>query len=195
MRINRRLYNKAAYLAVGALVAFVSSQVVGERASRSPVIEGQASVIDGDTLDIQGTRIRLHGIDAPESGQQCYRDSEAWRCGKAAAFALDQYLDGRHLQCWHKGKSYDRIVAVCQVLESGEDVAYWLALNGWAVAAPMYSQRYLPAEAKAKSENAGIWDSKFVVPWIWRKQQKRAASRVHYFPADLGLSTTKERSM
>lgn len=172
MRINRRLYNKAAYLAVGALVAFISSQVVGERASRSPVIEGQASVIDGDTLDIQGTRIRLHGIDAPESGQQCYRDSEAWRCGKAAAFALDQYLDGRHLQCWHKGKSYDRIVAVCQVLESGEDVSYWLALNGWAVAATKYSKDYEPASDYAKAHVQGIWATEFVLPWEWRKGKR-----------------------
>ena len=32
---------------------------------------GQASVIDGDTLEIHGTRIRLWGIDAPESNQFC----------------------------------------------------------------------------------------------------------------------------
>src|SRR3546814_567139 len=32
-------------------------------------IAGQASVIDGDTIEIHETRIRLHGIDAPESDQ------------------------------------------------------------------------------------------------------------------------------
>ena len=48
-------------------------------------LQGVASVIDGDTIEIHGTRIRLNGIDAPESGQLC-QDARgtAWRCGHAA---------------------------------------------------------------------------------------------------------------
>ena len=45
---------------------------------------GQASVIDGDTIEIHGQRIRLHGIDAPESGQHCYIDGKRWQCRKDA---------------------------------------------------------------------------------------------------------------
>jgi endonuclease YncB( thermonuclease family) len=45
-------------------------------------LAGQASVIDGDTLEIHGTRIRLWGIDAPESSQLCRgEDSLQYRCG------------------------------------------------------------------------------------------------------------------
>jgi endonuclease YncB( thermonuclease family) len=51
-------------------------------------VTGRASVIDGDTIEIQGQRIRLHGIDAPESNQTCRRDSEVWRCGQQASLAL-----------------------------------------------------------------------------------------------------------
>ncbi len=32
-----------------------------------------ARVIDGATIEVAGERIRLHGIDAPESGQRCRR--------------------------------------------------------------------------------------------------------------------------
>ena len=46
-------------------------------------IAGTATVVDGDTVKIRGIRIRLHGIDAPESKQQCRRaNGERWRCGR-----------------------------------------------------------------------------------------------------------------
>ena len=52
-------------------------------------IVGIASVIDGDTIEIHGRRIRLFGIDAPESQQFCFRpNGEPWRCGQAASFVL-----------------------------------------------------------------------------------------------------------
>ncbi len=51
-------------------------------------VTGIASVIDGDTLEIHGQRIRLHGIDAPESRQLCFIDGKPWQCGKDAANAL-----------------------------------------------------------------------------------------------------------
>src|SRR4051794_37574738 len=37
------------------------------------ILSGQADIVDGDTLSIQGekTRIRLYGVDAPEGQQTC----------------------------------------------------------------------------------------------------------------------------
>ncbi len=48
-------------------------------------VAGVASVMDGDTVEVDGQRIRLHGIDAPESRQLCRLDGKPWQCGKDAA--------------------------------------------------------------------------------------------------------------
>ncbi|MGO7672680.1 thermonuclease family protein [Rhizobium ruizarguesonis] len=79
---------------------------------------GRASVIDGDTIEIAGQRIRLNGIDAPESWQAC-RDAAGrpYRCGKDAALALDEFLSkSRPIRCVGHGKDrYRRLVADCWV--------------------------------------------------------------------------------
>ena len=74
---------------------------------------GQASVIDGDTLEIHGQRIRLHGIDAPESGQLCYIGGKRWRCGQRAALALADKIGRRPVACAGRDRDrYGRVVAV-----------------------------------------------------------------------------------
>ena len=61
---------------------------------------GNASVIDGDTIEIHGQRIRLHGIDAPESRQECSRpDGTSWRCGQQAALALSDRIARSVVHC------------------------------------------------------------------------------------------------
>src|SRR5207302_6763402 len=80
-------------------------------------LEGQASVIDGDTLEIQGTRIRLWGIDAPESSQLCRGDdSLQYRCGAKAANDLDAFIAARPVACVPTTLDrYGRTVASCSV--------------------------------------------------------------------------------
>ncbi len=94
---------------------------------------GQASVIDGDTIEIHGQRIRLHGINAPESGQLCYIDGKRWRCGQRAALALADKIGRRPVACAGRERDrYGRVVAVCRV--AGEDLGAWLVGNGLALA-------------------------------------------------------------
>ena len=86
---------------------------------------GVASVIDGDTLEIHGQRIRLHGIDASESRQLCRLDGKPWPCGRDAANALAEKIARRYVTCEDLGRDrYKRIVARCTV--AGEDLGEWM---------------------------------------------------------------------
>ncbi len=67
-------------------------------------VAGIASVIDGDTIEVHGQRIRLHGIDAPESRQLCRRDGTPWQCGKDAANALASKIARRPVTCEDLGR-------------------------------------------------------------------------------------------
>src|SRR5689334_11275214 len=105
---------------------------------------GRASVIDGDTIEIHGTRIRLWGIDAPESDQLCRgADSEQYRCGAKAAAALAAlfYAIPRPVTCTPINlDQYGRTVATCTLGSPGPDLGHWLVANGLALDWPLYSK-------------------------------------------------------
>lgn len=138
-------------------------------AKAHPVIAGVASVVDADTLDIHGTRIRLTGVDAPEHGQQCLDPKSKFvRCGQISANALDAFINSNPVSCAVEDKDrYGRSLAECTV--RGQSVQAWLVSNGYAVAYRSYSTKYVPEEQAARKAKAGIWADRFVYPWDWRK--------------------------
>ncbi len=132
---------------------------------------GVASVIDGDTIEVHGQRIRLHGIDAPESRQLCLLDGKPWQCGKDAANALADKIARRSVTCEDLGRDrYKRIIAKCTV--AGEDLEKWMVANGWALAYRRYSLDYVDEEADAQAAQRGIWAGEFVKPWEWRRGKR-----------------------
>ncbi len=132
---------------------------------------GTVSVIDGDTLDLHGQRIRLHGIDAPESRQNCTRQGESWRCGQQAALALADYIDRQMVRCDQRDVDrYKRIVAVCYL--GATDINAWLVEQGWAMAYRQFSKDYVAAEQNARQRRVGIWQGEVQAPWDWRRQPK-----------------------
>ena len=137
--------------------------------------QGVVSVVDGDTFEIHGTRIRLHGVDAPESGQVCMVDGQSYRAGQAAASALDHFIAGRVVACEPRGTSYGRVVAQCHV--AGVDVAMFMALSGWAWSVPKYSLAYVDAERRARAARLGVWRGDCQRPSEYRAQRRSEAER------------------
>ena len=129
---------------------------------------GQASVIDGDTLEIHGQRVRLYGIDAMESRQLCWNGKRRrYACGREAALALDDFIGDSVIVCESRGRDrYGRIVARCSV--RGEDLGAWMVESGHALAYRQYSRDYVKQERGARKGKRGIWKGKFVKPWEWR---------------------------
>ena len=127
---------------------------------------------NGINRDIRSERIRLVGVDAPESGQKCKDASGALvRCGSTAANALDAWINRNPVTCASEGTDrYQRVLGKCSV--RGQSVQDWLVRNGHAVAYREYSTEFVPAEIAAREAKAGIWAGEFVMPSDWRKGQR-----------------------
>ncbi|MGX9117893.1 thermonuclease family protein [Mesorhizobium sp. BHbsci] len=144
-------------------------------------VAGVASVIDGDTIEIHGQRIRFNGIDAPESAQQC-DDAKGFRyqCGAKAAAALDAFLAAsKPVQCtfvsWDR---YGRYVGDCARAD-GVEIASWLVEHGQALDWPRYSHgAYTQQQAKAEAAKTGIWAGTFQAPWDWRAEHSENSPAV-----------------
>lgn len=160
-----------------ALVAVLALPGTSSAAFAQDVVSGPARVIDGDTIEIRGKRIRLHGIDAPESAQTCSDASgQSYSCGRAATQALAAGIGRAQVSCRARDRDrYGRLVAVCHV--GGADLNAWMVRNGHAMAYRRYSPDYVRHENAARAARVGIWQGRFVAPWDWRRTHGAGNSR------------------
>ena len=165
-------------LAVVALAAWAYSEWTKTPPANGHIdgeaIAGTVRVVDGDSLEIGQTRIRLFGIDAPELRQLC-RDARGGdvTCGLAARDALTRLIGGRDVSCAPaEAPSYDRIVAICKV--DGTDLSEAMARDGHAIELKAHSKgRYAAAERTARDARRGIWAGEFERPSEWRQRTAR----------------------
>lgn len=134
-------------------------------------VAGPATVIDGDTLEVAGERIRLHGIDAPESAQTCGRQGVTWLCGAEASAKLRELVRGAEVRCVGLERDrYDRLIAACHA--GGVDINAAMVSAGLALAYRRYSEDYVGQETMARVGRAGMWSGRFVPPWDWRQGKR-----------------------
>ena len=154
---------------VVALIAGCGGNAVG-------MLAGAARVIDADTIEVAGERVRLMGIDAPERGQHC-RDGagQSYPCGADATQALRRRIGGADVRCEASGRDrydpYGRAIATCFAADGG-DLNGWLVREGHALAYRRFSQAYVGAEEAARRDRRGMWKGTFVLPWHWRKGER-----------------------
>ncbi len=140
-------------------------------------LSGQAMAVDGDTLDVAGTRVRLEGIDAPEYAQTCARAwIGSWNCGKDAQRTLAKMVAGQTVDCESRGRDkYDRVLGICSV--AGREINAELVRTGLAWAFVKYSNSYVNLEGEARTAKIGIWQGQSQPAWEYREHRWSSAEQ------------------
>jgi endonuclease YncB( thermonuclease family) len=160
--------NKIVISILAGLVCFCSIAQAAD-------LSGVPRVVDGDTLVIGATKIRLEGIDAPETDQICLNANDVrWTCGIDARGQLAVHISGRAVSCSPTGiDAYNRTLAICSL--AGEDLNAWMVQQGWALAYVQYSSAYRKVEDDARTHQRGLWRGAFIAPWDWRHRNTKTA--------------------
>ena len=129
-------------------------------------IYGKAVIIDGDTIKINGEKIRFGGIDAPEKNQVCYLKDKKVFCGKLSTEKLKVKIGNSTVTCIREKKKdrYGRTVAECFI--KGESLSSFMVKSGYACDYVRYSKKkYAKEQEYAKANKLGIWKMKFDYSW------------------------------
>lgn len=154
-------------LITGLLAVLMSAQIAA----------ADGTVIDGDTLDLNGIRYRLNGIDAPEQTQNCKTATgKNWKCGEAATEMLVKLTKRKRVTCKTLGQDiYGRDIATCSA--GGTDLGRAMVAQGMAWAFLKFSDVYAGDQAQAKADKRGIWQGPAQPAWEFREQKWSAASK------------------
>ncbi|WP_271593168.1 thermonuclease family protein [Bradyrhizobium sp. CCBAU 65884] len=149
-----------------ALLAVITSPVCAATLSGAP------RIVDGNTIEIEQTTVRLSGIEAPETDQICL-DARGgkWACGVASRDELIKHSNGRTWDCHTTGvDKYERSLGRCFI--EGEDVNAWMVRSGWALSWGPSIPSYAVSELVASTALAGLWSGAFIAPWEWRRRNR-----------------------
>ena len=133
------------------------------------VKSSELKIIDGDTIHLNGEKIRFSGIDTPEIKQTSNKNREVIKCGIQAKKLLTKIIGNNKVNCVREGKDhYKRTLAECFV--NNLSLSSYLVKSGYAFAYRKYSKKFIADEDFARSNNIGMWSMNFEYPWDWRKK-------------------------
>ena len=148
------------------LILLLSNNILNAK-----TIIGKPKIIDGDTIYINKNKIRLHGIDSPETNQKCIFEKKEWLCGKQATIELKKLINNQTVNCITNDIDiYNRYIAICFVDKI--NLNQNMVKKGWAIAYRYYSTDYILEEEYAQDNKLGIWKGEFQEPYIYRQKNK-----------------------
>jgi len=125
-------------------------------------------IIDGDTIHLNGKKIRFSGIDTPELKQKCIKNGIKNSCGITAKKLLTKIIGNNNVDCVSEGQDqYNRILAECFV--NHQSLSSYLVKSGYAFAYRKYSNKFIVDEDYARTNKLGMWSMQFEYPWDFRK--------------------------
>ena len=165
-------------LSLSLFSIFLLSSIINSAISFEKIITGKARVTDGDTIKINNQKIRLFGIDAPETKQFCkevylsfliFNFKRDYKCGEKSTNALKKKIQGKNIRCLVQNNKdrYRRNIGICYLKK--QDINSWLVKNGYAIAYRRYSKKYINDEQYAEENKLGIWQGTFMKPEKWRR--------------------------
>lgn len=129
------------------------------------ILEGSPKLVDGDSFHMNGTEVRMLGIDAPEGRQTCERQGRTWPCGEDARRHLAGLIAGRRISCrGDEPDQHGRMLGTCST--GGRNLNGQMVLDGFAVS---FGARYGREEREARDNRRGLWSGQFEKPQDWRK--------------------------
>lgn len=130
---------------------------------------GAQTVIDGDSLELNGKAYRLYGVDAPDDGQIC---PDGWPAAYEAEVYLGRLIRGKTVTCMAIGwPQKEETNAICRA--DGVDVGAAMVTGGMAYAFVPYSARYITQESAAATANRGVHGHRCSTPWKWRARMRQ----------------------
>ena len=162
------LTKRKAILVISICLIFFFLTYNDVKSQESKILSGIALVVDGDTIKINGEKIRFSGIDTPELKQTCTKKGVKKLCGITAKKILKNKIADNKIVCIREGKDqYKRTLAECFV--NDESLSSYLVRSGYAFVYRKYSKKFITDEDYARINILGMWSMKFDFPWDFRK--------------------------